>query len=83
MGRTIHDPRYETVIAIVRRERLSLRLTQAQVAARLQWPRSRISKMEIRERRLDLIETVDVCHALGLDLSAIVAAIPTSGISCR
>lgn len=41
-------------------------LTQQQVAARLGTPQSYVSKYENGERKLDVIEFIEVCEALGL-----------------
>lgn len=45
--------------------RLAKNLTQTQVAERLRLPQSYVSKYETGERRLDFVETVFVCEALG------------------
>lgn len=44
------------------------RLTQSAVAERLSKPQSFVSKYETGERRLDLIETAEVCAALGVSV---------------
>jgi len=43
-------------------------LTQAELAARLEQPQSYVSKFEIGERRLDFVETLRVCEALGVKI---------------
>jgi transcriptional regulator with XRE-family HTH domain len=43
-------------------------LTQAQLAQRLGFPQSYVSKYETGERRLDFVETVFVCNALGIGI---------------
>ena len=52
---------------LLRQERTSKRLTQAGLARRLGQPQSYVSKYELGERRLDFVETILVCEALGLD----------------
>jgi transcriptional regulator with XRE-family HTH domain len=42
-------------------------MTQAQLAARLGRPQSFVSKFENGERRLDVIEFLDVARALRID----------------
>ena len=42
-------------------------LTQAEVADKLSRPQSFVSKYEQGERRLDVVEFVAVCRALGVD----------------
>ena len=67
--KTIHDLRYGHVIARLKLARQERGFTQQQLAARLSWPRTRISKIETRERRLDLIEIYDLCLVLGLEFN--------------
>jgi len=47
-------------------------LSQAQVADTLQWPQSDVSKIETGERRLDVIEFVRLCKALGEEPSDLI-----------
>lgn len=42
-------------------------ITQVGLAERLGRPQSFVSKYERGERRLDVIELCEVCHALGID----------------
>ncbi|MNF15991.1 helix-turn-helix protein [compost metagenome] len=42
-------------------------MTQAQVAERLGKPQSFVSKYERGERRLDVIEFIEVCRLLGVE----------------
>jgi transcriptional regulator with XRE-family HTH domain len=42
-------------------------MTQAELSAKLSRPQSFVAKYEGGERRLDVIEFVEVCRALGLD----------------
>lgn len=41
-------------------------MTQGQVAAKMRRPQSFVSKYENGERRLDVAEFVEVCHAIGV-----------------
>jgi|GEM_PF-374040 len=52
---------FQKALADARQEK---RLTQADVAARLGKPQSFVSKYESGERRLDVIEFLEVCEAL-------------------
>jgi transcriptional regulator with XRE-family HTH domain len=52
---------------LLRQKRISQKLTQAGLAARLGQPQSYVSKYELGERRLDFVETTLVCEALGID----------------
>lgn len=50
-------------------------LSQAQLAARLKKPASYVGKYELAERRLDIIEFVFVCNALGASCSDLLSEI--------
>ena len=67
MPNPLHDPRYALFRALLVSERERNGLTQVDVAARLGRPQSYVSKYERGERRLDIIEFIDVANALGAD----------------
>lgn len=75
-ARSIHDPRYLEFVAALRRRRQRLGLTQKGLAYRLGRPQSFVAKVERGERRLDVIEAMDYCAALGCDLRE---SLPVSG----
>jgi transcriptional regulator with XRE-family HTH domain len=54
--------------------RVAKNLTQADVATSLGLPQSYVSKYESGERRLDFVETVLVCEALGMKIKDFAAA---------
>lgn len=47
-------------------------VTQQELAARLGRPQSFVSKYERRERRLDVVELIEICQALGMGAAGIV-----------
>lgn len=61
------DIRRETLRRELREARLRAGLRQVDVAAALGKPQSYVAKVERGERRIDLIETLDLCHAVSLD----------------
>ncbi len=71
MPNPLHDPRYALFRALLVSERERNGLTQVDVAARLGRPQSYVSKYERGERRLDIIEFIDVANALGADPPAL------------
>lgn len=67
--RTIHDPRYSLVITKLIQIRDEKKITQVELAKKLLKPQSYISKTELLERRLDVIELLDWLNALESDPS--------------
>ncbi len=59
---------------LLKETRLAKNLTQADVAKRLGQPQSYVSKYESGERRLDFVETSEVCEAFGLTIEDFAAA---------
>lgn len=68
MTKTIHHPAYVAMIQRLRERRIELGLTQRQVASKLGVPRTWVNKVEAYERRLDFIETVDLCRLYRIKL---------------
>lgn len=66
--------------ALIRRARKEAALTQEQVAKRLKRPQSFVAKYENGERRLDVVEFVEIARKIGVDpvglLKALVRKIP-------
>lgn len=54
--KTIFDPELKIIVDKLKKRRLELGLTQSEVAQRLSKPQSFISKVEQRERRIDITE---------------------------
>lgn len=59
---------------LLRDARVAKGLTQADVAKRLGFPQSYVSKYESGERRLDFVETAKVCEVLGMEIEQFAAA---------
>jgi transcriptional regulator with XRE-family HTH domain len=59
---------------LLKQTRVANDLTQADVAKRLGLPQSYVSKYESGERRLDFVETINVCQALEMGIEDFVAA---------
>ena len=56
MGASIHSKEYKEIIQKLVATRLDSGLTQVQVALKLKKPQSYVSKIERRERRIDVVE---------------------------
>ena len=67
MIKSIYDDDYRGIIAALREARRAADLTQVQVADRLGKPQSYVAKVEGYERRLDLVEYIAFCRAVGVD----------------
>lgn len=75
MPGSLGSARYNTFIEIMKRTRLEADMTQQEVADALQAQQSYIAKFERGERRLDVIEFIDLARALGADPNAILDAL--------
>lgn len=71
-----NDPRYRKLFQSLKARRLELNLTQQVVADRLGVHFQFVSRVELGERRLDVVEFVDYAKALELDPAELVRAIP-------
>ena len=67
--KTIYDPRYRNMIKWLIEARKKQGLSQEQVAVKLGVPRTRITKIESFDRRLDLLETLQLTRLYGLRLA--------------
>ena len=67
--RSIHDPRYQDLIQKLIELRESKNVTQVELAQRLGKPQSYVSKVEILERRLDVIELCDWLNAINIKMT--------------
>mgnify|MGYP001547552863 CR=1 FL=1 len=71
MTGSLRDPRYLDVIETLKECRRDQGLTQAQLAAKVGKIQQYVSKYESCERRLDVIELVDIAAALNVSLASI------------
>ena len=68
MPRTIYSAEQEQLIGLLRQLRLDAGLRQEDLAKKLRRPQSFVSKYEIGQRRLDLVELREICRALDIPL---------------
>jgi len=66
MAKSMHTPEYKHFTALLLKARERAGMTQAEVAARLGKHQSYVAKYEGSERRLDVLEFVHLCAALGI-----------------
>ena len=61
------DREYRAIIATLQRRRKAAGMTQRDLARALGTDQSQISKLERSERRLDIVDYLRICRAIGLD----------------
>lgn len=68
MPKTIRSPRHERLVDMIAAARKRSGLTQVEVAAQLGRHQPFIANIEAGQRRVDLIELIDLAEIIGLDL---------------
>ena len=64
MLKSIHSARYQLFLGLLKQARLDAGVTQTELAETIGVTQSTISKMETGERRLDLVELLEICDAM-------------------
>lgn len=64
--KSTHSDEYQRVIAALASARKDERVLQTELAGRLDKPQSFVSKVENRERRIDVAEFVQICRVIGV-----------------
>ena len=67
MEKSTHSPHYTVFKKRLVDLRKNMDMSQRDLAARLDVPRSFVSRIELGERRLDMVEFYWVCRGLGVD----------------
>jgi transcriptional regulator with XRE-family HTH domain len=75
MPRGLHSAKYALFRQLMTQQRKAAGLTQAELARRLRKPQSFVAKYETGERRLDLVEFLEIMVKVGRDPLEIVAAL--------
>lgn len=75
MTNATHKPEYKLFRQLLVHARQSKNLTQTELAQLLQKPQSYVSKYENGERRLDVIEFLDICYLLGVPPTTLLSQI--------
>lgn len=71
----LRDDRYREMIGRLKARRLELGMTQEALGKFLGIHRQFVSRVELGERRLDVVEFVDFAHALQLDPTKLIEEI--------
>jgi transcriptional regulator with XRE-family HTH domain len=82
MPKTIFTGANQVVVEVLRKARLDAGLTQRQLADRIHRDQSWISLIEGSQRRLDVVEFVEIARALGANPTLLFAEI-VAGIPAR
>lgn len=75
MPRSRSSPRYARLAQLLTEAREAAGLTQVQLASRLRRPQSFVSKIESGERRIDLIELLEIADAIGADVGDLIGSV--------
>lgn len=75
MAKSLRSPEHLAMIAVIRHTRLAAGLTQQDVAEALSRPQSFVAKVEVGERRLDVVEFIELARALGHSPQALIGKI--------
>ena len=79
MPKALYSDRYQHFRALLVERRRAADLTQATVAKRLSKPQSYVAKYERGERRLDVVEFMDVAEAIEFDAGEVIRALAKQG----
>lgn len=78
MTESIYTARYRRLCELLVEARKAKGLSQMTLAERLGWLQTAVSKYERGERRLDLVEFLDVAQALEIDPHKIIRQLQTA-----
>lgn len=67
MKKALYERSYATFTDLLKGERKGAGLTQAELAKKLRRPQSYVSKYERGERRIDVVEFLEIARAIGFD----------------
>jgi transcriptional regulator with XRE-family HTH domain len=70
--KTLHRKEYRILLRLLYEKRINAGLKQEELAERLGVHQSFISKTENGERRIDVVELVDYCGALGVSFPEVI-----------
>ena len=73
MEKSIYTHEYKAMLRLLRETREQAGLTQVELAQKLEQTQSYVSKIELGDRRLDLVQLRTILVALGLNLGDFVA----------
>lgn len=75
MAKSVHSQRHLSIAAALTEARRAKGLTQAEVASALGRKQPFIANIERGERRVDLVELIDLATILDLDIATLIATL--------
>lgn len=72
MPSSLHSPRHKVISAVLKEQRLAKGMTQAQLAKALNRHQPFIVSIEKNQRRVDLVELIEIAAILDIDIAALV-----------
>ena len=72
MPNTLHSARHRLISAAIKQARLDKGITQAQLAAALGRHQPFVVAIEHKQRRVDLVELIDIADVIDLDVPKLV-----------
>lgn len=73
--KTIYQAKYSALIEQLITARRNAGLTQAEIAKILDKPQSYVAKIEGKDRKLDVVEFVELCETIGQEPSELIKII--------
>jgi transcriptional regulator with XRE-family HTH domain len=67
LGKSLESARHKALVDLIVQKRKAAGMTQADLAARLGEYQSFIARLESGQRRVDVVEFLDLAEALGFD----------------
>ena len=71
--KTLRSTRHRALCAVLVEARKAAKLSQHTLAARLKFSQTQVARIEIGERRLDVVEFLDMAKALHIDPHKIIS----------
>jgi transcriptional regulator with XRE-family HTH domain len=72
-AKSIAREEYKSLIKALVKSRKAANISQHDLAKKLGWSQPEISKYEHFVRRIDVVEFVDICEALGIDYKQLIS----------
>lgn len=72
MPKSVHSPRHQMIASALTAQRRAKGMTQAQVAEAMGRHQPFVANIESGERRVDLVELLDIADIIELDVEALI-----------